>query len=514
LTNGKSGSAKRLLFIAAILISAGVFSFAYHQLFLSDKFLPGVSIDSISLEGCTVEQAADKLQLYLEDAQQIPVCFYSNDYRYRTVLGDLSEPVDVRRAVEETFQADRKRDLLSRVCNLDGPRDIPYPLNIHYDSAVQDKLLQDWNETLGKDAIDAQLEMDSVEGLIIIPEVIGQSVDMSATFKQLPGRWRKIEPVQVKIVIAEKVPLVSSEDLKIMGELASYDTWYRVYEVDRTHNLSRATWIVNGTMVAPGEEFSFNKTVGPRTQTTGFRDALVIVGNKLEPGIGGGICQVSSTLYNACLLAGMEIVERHNHGLAVSYVPLGMDATVAYGLQDFRFKNNTDYPIYIRSVADGGKLTVNIYGHLSHKKKIETSHVVDQIIPFEYLEEIDPELQAGESRIDHAGFPGYIVRSFRTFYDESEEVLISEFLARDVYKPFAEITYIAPPEISVPDDPIGPPIEPGEETGEGAVGDDPVDEQGDNIEAEPEDSDENVDADADNDVQEEEPEEDESGDTV
>ena len=124
----------------------------------------------------------------------------------------------------------------------------------------------------------------------------------------------------------------------------TYTTWYKVYEVDRTHNLTKAANIINGVMVKPGQVFTFNQTVGPRTGVTGYRDALIIVGDRFEPGTGGGICQVSSTLYNAVLLAGLEIVERYNHGLAVAYIPPGLDATVAYGLQDFRFRNNLTAP--------------------------------------------------------------------------------------------------------------------------------------------------------------------------
>jgi len=91
--------------------------------------------------------------------------------------------------------------------------------------------------------------------------------------------------------------------------------------------------------------FSINNTVGERSVENGYLDAKIIVGDNFELGLGGGLCQVSSTLYNACLLAGLEIVERGNHNLAVAYVPLGLDATVAYGVQDFIFKNNTDYPL-------------------------------------------------------------------------------------------------------------------------------------------------------------------------
>ncbi len=443
-----------IITVAALLLGVG--GYFYQQFFLSDKFLPGVKIAGISVQGCTLAQAQQQLQLYLDQAYTTPIVFYAEDYQYSTVMKDISKEVDVGQAVEKIFREERERDLLSKITNLNGFREYNYSLPIAYDSEVKQVLLDTWNEILGQEAVNAQLDMNPSLGLIVIPEVSGWVVDVQATFKQLPNQWSELEAVRANISIAEQVPEVTAKDLEIMGELASYVTWYKVAEIDRSHNLTRAANSINGHMVRPGKEFSFNKTVGPRTLATGYRDAPVIVGNTLEPGLGGGICQVSSTLYNACLLAGLDIVERHNHGLAVSYVPLGLDATVAYGASDFRFKNNTDYPVYIRALAGGGKLSVNIYGHLEYKKNIQTSHVVDEILPFEYRDEIDPEMKTGESRVDHKGFPGYVVRSFRTYYDNANQLINSEMLARDKYKPFDEITYVGPPGAEEITDPFEP----------------------------------------------------------
>ncbi len=447
------------LLLTSIVILSGVGGYFYKQFFLSDKFLPGVKIAGIPVQGCSPAEAQQQLQLYLDEAYAIPVVFYADKYQYSTVMRDICKEVDAGQAVKGIFQQERERDILSKITNLSGSREYNYPVPVSYDSEVKQALLETWNGVLGQEAVDAGLDMDSSQGLVVIPEVSGQTVDMQATFKQLPNQWGGLEPVRAKISIIEQQPEVTAQDLEIMGELASYVTWYRVAEIDRTHNLTRAANSVNGHIVRPGKEFSFNKTVGPRTIATGFRDAPVIVGNTLEPGLGGGICQVSSTLYNACLLAGLDIVERHNHGLAVSYVPLGLDATVAYGASDFRFKNNTDYPVYIRALAGGGKLSVNIYGHLDYKKNIQTSHVVDEIIPFEYRDEIDPEMKTGESRVDHKGFPGYVVRSFRAYYDNAGKLISSEQLARDRYKPFDEITYVGPPGAVEIIDPVEPPAD-------------------------------------------------------
>lgn len=442
--------------LIVVLVTTGYF---YQQFYLSDRFLPGVKVAGISIEGCTQAEARPILEEFLKGAYVTPVVFSTGDYTYSTVLGDITHEVDVEQLLEEVKEKERKRDLVSKLKNLKGLRYYDYSAPISYDKDQEEGLFTTWNDILGQEAVDAKLDMDPAQGLIIVPEEPGQAVDVQATFKQLPQQWEALEPLRVPIIMAAQKPEVVAQDLEYMGELASYITWYRVAEVDRTHNLTQAAQAINGHILRPGKEFSFNSTVGPRTFDTGFRDAPVIVGNTLEPGLGGGICQVSSTLYNACLLAGLDIVERHNHGLAVSYVPLGLDATVAYGLLDYRFRNNTDHPLYIRSLAGGGKLTVNIYGHLEYKQNIKTSHVVDEIIPFAYRDEIDPRLKPGESRVDHKGFPGYIVRSFRSYYDEAGKVIKSELLAKDRYKPFDEITYVGPPGPSDIEDPSTPPAE-------------------------------------------------------
>ncbi len=442
-----------LLFIMVL----GTLGYFYQQLYLSDRFLPGVRIAGVSIQGCTPTEAQTLLQEFMNGAYTTPVVFFAADYSYSTNLEAISQQAELEKLLAEVRQKERKRGVLSKLKSFRGQLNCDYSAPISYDEAQKGNMLNTWNQILGEAAEDAKLEMDPVRGLIIVPEKPGQIVDVEATFEQLPQQWEDWEPLRFQIVMTDSRPEIEARDLEHMGELASYVTWYRVAEVDRTHNLTQAAKAINGHILRPGKEFSFNGTVGPRTLATGFRDAPVIVGNTLEPGLGGGICQVSSTLYNACLLAGLDIVERHNHGLAVSYVPLGLDATVAYGLIDYRFRNNTDYPLYIRSLAGGGKLSVNIYGHMEYKQNIKTSHVVDEIMPFAYRDEIDPNLKPGESRVHNKGFPGYIVRSYRTYYEESGQVLKSELLAKDRYRPFDEITYVGPPGPSDSEDTDNPP---------------------------------------------------------
>ena len=229
--------------------------------------------------------------------------------------------------------------------------------------------------------------------------------------------------LKIPIIIRKQEPQITDAILSNMGQLSSYTTNYDLALVNRSHNLYVAASSIDKSIVAPHTVFSFNNTVGQCTAEKGYLDAMVIVTGKFEPGLAGGICQVSSTLYNASLLAGMDIMERRNHSLAVTYVPLGRDATVANGSQDFKFRNNTDDPIYIRATASGGRLTISIYGNLKYKKKIEISNIIDQTLDFTTLIEQDPTLKPGEEKVDHNGQPGYVVRSFRTFYDEDGKII-------------------------------------------------------------------------------------------
>ncbi|KUO78942.1 MAG: vancomycin resistance protein [Desulfosporosinus sp. BRH_c37] len=143
--------------------------------------------------------------------------------------------------------------------------------------------------------------------------------------------------------------------------VAQYSTYFDTSQVNRTENIRLAAKALDGKLLAPGERFSFNGSVGERTAEVGYQEALIIEGSTFTPGLGGGVCQVSSTLYNAVDLAHLEILERHHHTLPISYVPPGQDATVAFPVLDFRFRNITDAYLSIRSFIEGDTLTIQLY---------------------------------------------------------------------------------------------------------------------------------------------------------
>lgn len=452
MTDNKLKTTLLYTFIILVGILSALILYFYENFYRSDHYLPGVHIASLSVQGCSKEEAVSLLDDHIKEYLSAPIVFFVDDYIYETKLKDICYYPSVKEIVDEIWRQEQERSLYSKIVNIDGSKMISYPIRIEYNPEPIDVMVQEWNAHLATECINARLEVDRQKGLIVIPGTPGTRVDVDLTLQGLPQEInlnQKQPQLRIPIVIQEKHPIINAEDLQNMGELARFTTWYNVGEVDRSHNLKKAADSINGTVVAPGDTFSFNAVVGPRTYETGYRDAMVIVGGLFEPGLGGGICQVSSTLYNAVLLAGLDIVERHNHALAVAYIPLGRDAAVAYGLQDFKFKNNTNYPIYIRAQAASGNLTVNIYGDMNYKQKITIGNIVDKVIDFIEVKKEDNTLEPGTVKVNNEGIPGYVVRSFRTFYDQDGNKVKTELLATDRYTPLNKLI-LTGPQLYVP----------------------------------------------------------------
>lgn len=263
----------------------------------------------------------------------------------------------------------------------------------------------------------------------------------------------------IKVSAKITQPKVTSEQLHseiLAHELGKYTTDYSSSSADRAYNIKLACEKINGYVLAPGEEFSYNDVVGPRTVERGFRIANVYVGNTVQPGIGGGICQVSSTMYNSVVFADLEITARRNHTLPVSYVPLGRDATVSYGATDFKFKNNTNYPVEIRAIAEGGLNTVIILGtdeHPEREIKIVTSQTGTSSP--KVVVEKDPELPEGEIKVESAGTSGSSHISYKVVYENGVEVSRKQ-LAKSVYAGKDRVEIHGTKKIETPPEPVVP----------------------------------------------------------
>lgn len=215
--------------------------------------------------------------------------------------------------------------------------------------------------------------------------------------------------------------------------LSSYTTNYDASNINRDNNLVLSANKINGVVINSGEEFSYNQTIGKRTIENGFKEAKAYAGGKVVLDVGGGICQLSSTLYNSVLLANLEITERHNHYFKTSYVPEGRDATVSWGALDFKFKNNRKYPIKIEANVGDGVATINIYGI---KQDDDCTVIIDSgvtsIIASKTEYQIDSSLKKGEEVITQNGSNGCTSETYKTLL-RNGTVVSKTLISSDTY---------------------------------------------------------------------------------
>ena len=223
-------------------------------------------------------------------------------------------------------------------------------------------------------------------------------------------------------------------------KLSSFSTSYKTSSSYRSTNIALAAQKIDGIVLMPGEIFSFNQTVGERTKAAGFKEATAYSGGKVVQEVGGGICQVSSTLYNAVLYSNLEIVERTNHGFEPSYVKPGLDATVSWGGPDFKFKNNRDYPIRIKTDTSSKILKIYIYGlkkDTDYKVVLDSEYVAS--VPYKTIYQKDSSLKSGQSKVIQSGSNGCKTVAYKYLYDSNGTLVSSECLSRDTYNPHNKI---------------------------------------------------------------------------
>lgn len=218
-------------------------------------------------------------------------------------------------------------------------------------------------------------------------------------------------------------------------QIASFSTIYDASSINRAYNVELATKKINGTVIMPGEIFSYNKIVGSRTIEAGWKEGTAYIAGKVLPSVGGGVCQVSSTLYNTALLANLEITERTNHTFTVDYVAASRDATVYYGSLDFCFKNTRTYPIKIVATAQNGVCKISMYGI---KEKVEYEIILQSKIT-SYINNTttykeDPTLEVGKEVVEQIGFNGCRSEGYK-IVKHNGKIISQTLLSKDTYSP-------------------------------------------------------------------------------
>jgi vancomycin resistance protein VanW len=417
--NSKVKIKKLLLFLIIIIVTVSLVD-AVDTYKNRTEILPGVSAFGVELEGLKKEEAREILQPIASKVIDSPRILVFEDREIKFIPHtELDAFIDLNQVVEETYTIARTGNIFKRIKNRIVVWRKGYEVPFQVESNSQK--FEDFQNKIG--SLINRMPRDAyVEGNRIIESRTGIKLDLEKYKEEITeslislDEEKYISDLPVIIVDAKITTQNILTELAISGELGTYSTSIENKEENTIYNIKLASEVINGILVKPQEIFSFNKYVGPAEKADGYKESTIIANGVFANGYGGGICQVSSTLYNAALLANLPIVERYNHtvyGEVTKYVPLGQDAAIFYGFKDLRFKNNSDHTIVIFSKVFKDILQVNIFGGNEDKAEVEIISKDKKVTNYQIIREKDPKLEAGQKIVVQEGVPGYQIKTYR-----------------------------------------------------------------------------------------------------
>ncbi|MGL4791002.1 MAG: VanW family protein [Anaerotignaceae bacterium] len=440
--------------VCLLVVVGGIFGYIKYQEaqnlkvmedYLSvDTIFEGISVNGENIGGLTKTEALAQLESGLNEPLKTKnIKIVHIEANWTLTYDEMECKYDLSSVVDEAFLIGRSKDNIKENFEeaIEAQKGIDLTTELVYNESIIDEFLNDIKESVDIEAIDAKLSKTN-GNFFVVDEVNGFTVDTTQAKADILNLVATTSDGTISLAGTEtKATITKDMYEKSTTLIGTYSTKYTGSEtLGRNINLSVGSQKITETIVQPGGVFSMNEELGPQTYAEGFRDAAVIVNGKLEDGLAGGVCQITSTLYNAVVKAELEIVSRRNHSLVVGYVPLGQDAAIAGDYLDFKFKNSTDYPIYIEAYTQNGTLTTNIYGYEEHnstrKVELETVFVTTIQKPAEIVTK-DPTLPEGERVVTYTGKTGQKVSTYKKVY-ENGQLLSREWFNDSTYRATAD----------------------------------------------------------------------------
>ena len=371
----------------------------------------------------------DKLKMAVEDAIPEENIFVKDDYY--EVSGDkllLTKGVEGKK-IDYTTLGDKVLEALkTREMNVEIPVVISTPVSLDIDEVYA---------RVHKEPIDASYKEGAT--FEVINEVNGLDFDKEEA-KSLYIALKPGETAKVDLKVTEpKIKVADLGDVLFKTLIATYTSKYDISDKNRVTNLEIAANRCNNTVLYPGDEFSYNKALGHRTTANGYKMGNSFAGGKVVQTIGGGICQVSSTLYNAVLRAGLTITDRTAHGMYVQYVPQSTDATVVDNAIDFKFRNDRKYPVKIVTTCENGVMTASIYGVKEvDEPTIDIETKILETIEYTTQKQNDSSMKKGTTKVVQKPVNGYVSEAYKVYYKNGKEIS-RELISKDKYIPTNEI---------------------------------------------------------------------------
>lgn len=400
--------------VAVIGIAVLVAVFAKNNFGKENLICSGVRIGSIDVGGLTKEEAEEKVSSYVRGMEGKQITIHVGEEEVAASAGEMGLSYPEEDFCGEALAVGKKGNFWKRFQEIRkaGKGDIVFALEPALDEAHLAEFVEQTCCVYDVKAKDSKLKVKNGK-LKATKSRPGQEVQVDKTVDLLQKAILSEEEGSgdVTAVVEQTEPRYTQEEVsKCTDLLGQYSTTYSTYQTARSSNLATAAGRINGTVLNPGKTFSTVKVIKERTEANGYKSAPEYSSGKVIDGIGGGVCQVSTTLYNAIINAELEIMERSPHSMVVGYVDVSRDAAISGDYKDMKFKNNTEYPVYIMGSAYGGVLSFKVYGHETRPENREISfqsEITDTIQPGDEVVTEDPSLPASYRSVTQTAHVGY-----------------------------------------------------------------------------------------------------------
>ena len=395
----------------------------------------GVSIGDIDVSGMTIEEAKQKVNSYIETLQNKTVTIKIENEEVTATLKELGYGWNVEESLSEAMLLGKDDNFMKRyqVTKELESNGISVPVEMTVDETKIRDFIE--SECTKFDVEPENASLSRQNGVFIVTEQkSGRKLSVEDTFEVVKEYLKTVDlksdvvehKMEVEAVVVDAQPEHTTEMASLCKDLlGTFSTSYASSSASRANNLSNGAKLLNGAIIWPGETYSAGQNLNPITIENGYSMGSAYENGKVVDSIGGGVCQVTTTFYNALLFAELEIVERSNHSMTVSYVKPAMDAAIAGTYKDLKFKNNTDAPVYIEAITVGRTITFKIYGHetrpANRTLKFE-SKVIEEIQPGAEKVTKDPTLPSTYRKVTQSAHKGYRAQLWKVIYENGVEV--------------------------------------------------------------------------------------------
>ena len=430
------------IYAIAILILCFIIVFQKESYANSNKskIYNNIYIENIDMSGLTKEEAIDKLKESIYCNKEINFLYDENIYPLSFDFIELN--YNIEDTVEKAFNIGRNKNIVDNTkikINLKLGDKINFRLEPKYNNEKINDYIEILCSQINKEPVDATINIEQ-DNIKVTDEVIGIKINKDTIRETIIDKIDELDFNETSIPINIIKPKYTYENLsKINSVLGSYKTKFNLSNYNRSNNIYIATNKTNNILLNNNEEFSFNNIIGQRSEQAGFKEAPVIINGEMQSGLGGGICQVSSTIYNAVLYSGLEITEARNHSIPSSYIEKGRDATVSYGAVDLKFRNNYQYPILIQNKVINDTIVTTIYGNDRYKREIDIVTELVETIPNKTIVKKSSIMYNGENFIQEKGRNGYKIKTYRIYKNKNGEISSKEYINESYYPPINKI---------------------------------------------------------------------------